>query len=99
MRSGSQPASRRLAGEAVAGHRRDHEVEGVFRASAVRRGIGERADGLEQLDHRAGPAVRDDQRQGVRMPRAHVDEVNVEAVDLGDELGRALSCASAFRQS
>jgi hypothetical protein len=48
--------------------------------------IGERADRLEQLDHGAGPAVRHDQRQRVLVLRAHVDEVDVDAVDLGDEL-------------
>ena len=41
---------------------------------------------LEHLDHRAGPAVRDDQRQRVLVLRLHVDEVDVEPVDLGDEL-------------
>ena len=29
----------------------------------------------------------------------HVDEVNVDAVDLGHELGNAFSRASTFRQS
>ena len=50
------------------------------------RGIGERLDDLELLDHRARPAVRHDQRQGVFVLRPDVDEVDVEAVDLGDEL-------------
>ena len=48
--------------------------------------VGERADSLEQLDHRAGPAVRHDQRQPVVVPRLHVDEVDVHPVDLGLEL-------------
>ncbi len=76
----------RLAREAVAGQRRQHEVERVLGASAVRGRVGQRADGLQQLDHRAGPAVRHDQRQRVLMLRAHVDEVDVDAVDLGREL-------------
>ena len=59
----------RLAGEAVAGQGRQHEVERVLGASAVRGRVGERADGLEQLDDRAGPAVRHDQRQRVLVPR------------------------------
>ena len=41
---------------------------------------------FELLDDRARPAVRDDQRQRVLVLRSHVDEVDVEAVDLGDEL-------------
>ena len=59
----------RLAREAVAGHGRQHEVERVLGASAVRGRVGERADGLEQLDDRAGPAVRHDQRQRVLVLR------------------------------
>ena len=55
----------RLAGEAVAGQGRQHQVERVLGAAAVRGRVGERADGLEQLDDRAGPAVRHDQRQRV----------------------------------
>jgi hypothetical protein len=57
----------RLGGEAVAGQRRDDKVERVPGASAVRGGVGQRVDDLEHLDHRAGPAVRDDQRQRVRV--------------------------------
>src|SRR4029450_9053944 len=49
-------------------------------------GIRERSDGLEQLDDRAGPAVRHDQGQGVVVPRLDVDEVDVQAVDVSDEL-------------
>ena len=55
----------RLAGEPVAGQGRQHEVERVLGLPAVRGRVGERADGLEQLDDRAGPAVRHDQRQRV----------------------------------
>jgi hypothetical protein len=49
-------------------------------------GVGERADYLEQLDHGAGPAVGDDQRQRVLVLGAGVDEVDLDAVDLGREL-------------
>ena len=75
-----------LAGEAVAGDRRQHEVERVLGASAVRRRIGERADRLEQLDDRARPAVGHDQRQRVVVLRLDVDEVDLDPVDLGREL-------------
>jgi hypothetical protein len=54
------------------------------------RGIRERADGLEQLEHRAGPAVRHDQRQGVGVPRADVDEMDVHAVDGRHELRQGI---------
>ena len=97
------PAGRgRLAREAVARQRRDHQVEGVRRAPAVRGGIGQRLDDLQLLDDRARPAVRDDERQRVLVLRADVDEVDVEPVDLGDELraGRSAAprpCASRGR--
>ena len=80
------PGLGRLGREAVAGHGRQHEVERVLGASAVRGRIGERADGVDHLDDRAGPAVRHDQRQRVRVRGLHVDEVDVHAVDLGLEL-------------
>ena len=76
----------RLGGEAVAGQGRHHEVERVPGGAAVRGRVGERADDPEQLDHRAWPAVRDDQRQRVRVPRLHVNEVDALPVNLGPEL-------------
>jgi hypothetical protein len=51
----------RLGGEAVAGQGREDQIEGVLGLPAVGRRVGERPDDLEHLDHRAGPAVRDDQ--------------------------------------
>ena len=54
--------------------------------SAMRRGIGEGIDNLQLLDDLAGPAVRDDEGQRIVMFRTHVDEVNVESIDFGDEL-------------
>ena len=74
-----------LVGEAVAGQGRQHEVERVLCVPTVGSRIGE-ADDFEELDHRAGPAVRDDQRQRALVARLDVDEVDVEPVDLGLEL-------------
>ena len=59
----------------------------------MRRGVGERIDDLELLDRRARPAVGHNQRQRILMRGAHVDEVDVHPVDLGDEVrqcGKAL---------
>ena len=95
------PAGRgRLAREAVARHRRNHEVKRVRGAPAVGRRIGQRLDDLELLDDRAGPAVGDDERQRILMLRANVNEMDVEPIDLGDEmrLGRSVF-ASTLRQS
>ena len=86
----------RLAGKAVARHRRDHHVERIRCGSAVRSGIGERVDDLQQLDDRTGPAVRDDDRQRTLMLGFHMDEVDVEAVDLGDEVRQRLQTRLAL---
>ena len=51
-------------------------------------GIGQRCDDLELLDRRARPAVGDDQRQGIGMFRPDMQEMDVEPVDLGDEIGQ-----------
>jgi hypothetical protein len=76
----------RFAGVSVAGHRRDHQVKGIRCTPAMCGGIGQWLDQLQLLDDRAGPPMRDDQWQCLLMLRTHVDEVNVEVVDLGDEL-------------
>ena len=76
----------RLAGEPVARHRRENHVEGVRCAAAVRGGIDQRIDDLQLMEDRAGPAVRNEERQRVRVLRAHVDEMNVQSIDPGDEL-------------
>jgi hypothetical protein len=61
-------------------------MEGVRCARAMRCRIGQRIDNFQLLDDRAGPSVRDDERQRIFMLRANVDEVNVQPIDLGDEL-------------
>ena len=73
-------------GEAVPGQRRYDDVEGVRRVAAVGARIGQRTDHLGELDRRAGPAVREDQRQGVGLRRAYVEEVDRLPVDLRREL-------------
>ena len=54
------------------------------------RGIGQRIDDLQLLDDRAGPSVRDDERQRVFMFRTNVNEMNVEPIDLGDEMRQGI---------
>ena len=63
-------------------------MEGVRRACAVLRRVGERIDDLQLLDGRTRPTVRDDERQRVLVLGAHVDEVDVDPVDLGDVVGK-----------
>ena len=67
---------RRDARPAVARKRRRDDVE-VF---------AERFDHVEELGDRARPAVRDDQRQRVRVVGAGVDEVDLLTVDVGEEV-------------
>ena len=55
-------------------------------APAVGCRIGQRADDLGELDERSRPAVRDEQRERVRMLRLLMDEVNFQSVDGGREV-------------
>jgi hypothetical protein len=77
---------RRPCRESVAGQRGHDEMEGVLGRSAVRRRVGQRLDHLQQLDDRPGPAVGHDQRQGILVGGADVDEVDIDPVDPGHEL-------------
>jgi hypothetical protein len=62
-------------------------VEGIRGVAAVRSGVGQRPDDVEELGDRAGPAVGEDQGGGCGLRRANVEEVDVDAVDGGQELG------------
>ena len=96
MRMGSQPSSVGLPGKSVARQRRNHDIESVRCAPAMCRGIRQRIDDLQLLDDRAGPSVRDDHRQRIRMLRTHVNEVNVDPIDLGDELRQSVELRLAL---
>src|SRR5258708_28367729 len=61
-------------------------MESVRCARAMCRGIGQWIDDLQLLDDRAGPSVRDDERQRIFTFRTNVNEMNVQPIDLGDEL-------------
>jgi len=61
-------------------------MERIGCAGSVRRGVGERLDDLELLDGRARPPVGHNERQRILMLGAHVDEVDVHPVDLGNEV-------------
>src|SRR5215475_326763 len=54
------------------------------------RGIGKRIDDFQLLDNGARPSVVDDQRQCILVLRAHVDEMNVQPIDPGDELRQSI---------
>ena len=61
-------------------------MERVLGPAAVRHRVGQRADHVEELGERARVGVQEQQRRGVRLGRADVDEVDGLAVDLGDEV-------------
>ena len=52
--------------------------------------IGELFDHPHKFDHRAGPAMRHHQRQGIGAGRTQVQKVNVEPIDLGLELPQSV---------
>ena len=58
--------------------------------------IGQRIDDLQLLDYRAGPAMRDDERQRIVMFRTDVNEMNIQSIDLGDELRQSVQFRLAF---
>ena len=80
MRWNSQPVSRVGPESPNPGRLGEHEVEGVGRVGAVGARVGQRADHRGELDDRARPAVRHEQRCGVRLGGAEVGEVDVRAV-------------------
>jgi hypothetical protein len=55
-------------------------VERIGRITPVRRGVGQRTDDVGELDERAGPAMRQEQRCRVRLGGALVDEMYVHPV-------------------
>src|SRR3954462_15064993 len=61
---------------AVAGKRGRNDVER----------LAQRLDDIEELGDRSGPAVRDDQRQRVGVVGTRVNEVDLLAVDLSEEM-------------
>ena len=65
----------------------------------MRGGIGQRIDDLHLFDDRAGPSMRDDQRQRIFVFRTNVKGKNVQSVDLGNEQRQGVQFTSILRQS
>src|SRR6266403_497458 len=80
----------RLAGEAVARHGRDDDVESVLGAASVRGWVRERPYDFDELEHRPRPTVRDDHRKRILVTRTDVDEVNVQPIDVRHELRQGI---------
>ena len=82
---------RRLVRKAVTRQRRRYDVKGVLRLAAEGCRIGERRNDFVKFDDRSRPAVGEDDRQRVRVFRPRMDEVDVQAVDLGAELREGIN--------
>ena len=85
--AGDAPAGLiRLAAEAEAGDGGDHHIKaGRVRAAMTRR-VGERADQFEEFEHRAGPAMQQQKRHRVGALAAHMEEMQIDAIDRGEKL-------------
>src|SRR4029453_5343910 len=67
------------AGEAEAGQRGDHQVEGVGRVAAVGPWVGEGADQPQELHDRSRPAVEQQRRSGRRLGGADMGDPPVRS--------------------
>jgi hypothetical protein len=70
-------------------------MERVGRLAAVSGRVDQRPDDLEELDDRPWPAVVEDKRQRISLRRTDVEEVDLEPVDLGAELGQRVQARLA----
>jgi hypothetical protein len=70
-------------------------MERIGGVATVQLGFGERLDHLLELDDRAGPAVGQQEWDGGWIGRTLMDEMDVDAVDLGDELIEPVECRLA----
>src|SRR5262245_1866114 len=62
------------------------DIEGVGRRTTVRGGVRQWADDMPEKKDCARPAMREDDRQCLRMPRSDVNKVHGESIQLGREL-------------
>jgi hypothetical protein len=53
-------------------------------------GVGEAVDHMQELDDRAGPAMRQNKRNVVPVSAALMQHVDILAVDAGDDLREAV---------
>ncbi len=86
-------AEARLAGaegQPVSGKRGRHHREGILRPAAEAGRIGQARDQVEELEHRAGPAVTEEKRTGIRPATRHVQAVDVDLADALDGLRKGV---------
>src|SRR5207247_9771972 len=66
------------------------DMEGVRRVVAMGTWVHEPTDDLHELHHRTGPAVRQQQRNGIPLSGSDMEEVDVLAIDVGGVLGELI---------
>lgn len=71
-------------------------MERIGRIATVCSRVGEWCDDLHELDGGTGPTVSDQDRQRIGIRRTVMDEVDRQAVDVGDELVEAVQAAFPF---
>ena len=81
---------RRLAREPETRQRRADHVKRIARLTSVVGRVGQRLDDLVELDDRSRPPVGHHEWARCSMWRSLMDEVNVDAIDGGDELVEAV---------
>ena len=69
------PLRTQRVGEAMPRKGRDHKVEGISGFASMSLRVGEWSDHVEKLDERSRPAVNQQERRGVRLRRANVQEM------------------------
>ena len=86
------PAVGGLSAEAKPRERRDHHIKRVRGVAAVGSGVRQRPDQFEKLHDRTRPTVDQKQRKRVGTLSPDVDEVEVHAVHLAEELRVGVDC-------
>ncbi|HVJ55267.1 MAG TPA: hypothetical protein VM689_22595 [Aliidongia sp.] len=80
----------RPIGEAVAGQRGHHDIEGKIAITGRLSSAGQKRDDLRHLGDAAGPAMGQDQRHASAPLRPLMDEMDTLAIDVGRELREAV---------
>src|SRR5216683_4359670 len=86
----AEPPLAGLERKAVARQGRRHYGEGIAYVAAEPCRIGEARDELEKLEHRAGPAMQQQQWHRVGADAGHMQIVQVDAVERDAELRKGV---------
>ena len=82
----AEPLLPRRERQAVARQRRRDNREGIRRIAAEARRVGQARDDVEELEHRTGPAMQQQQRQRRRPLPGHMQKMQADVEKPGLEL-------------